>query len=328
MHSATRTGRRILFAAAAAALTRPVLGQEAWRPPRPVRLLVGFPPGGFTDILARTVAPLFQARFEQSVVVENRGGAAGVLAAEAAARAAPDGTTLLIGHPTANAIVAGLATRLSYDPRTAFTPVTLIAAQPHLLLVNAESPYRSVDDLLAAARRDPGRLTFASSGVASVQHVAGELFKAATGVDVVHVPYRGTGPAMADLAGGQVTFAIDGAGGAGALLAAGRLRALAVSSARRAAKLPDIPTLAEVGVRGVEIGSWFALMGPAGLPEPAVAALHAAVVEALAHPTMRRVMDDASAEPGGMPPAEFRAFILAEIERYRDLGTRTRISMD
>lgn len=299
-----------------------------WRPARPVRLLVGFPPGGFTDILARALAPLLQARFEVPFVVENRGGAAGTLAAEAAARANPDGTTLLIGHSTANAIAAGLSQRLTYDPLTAFTPITLIAAQPHVLVVNAGSPHASVADLVGAARRAPGRLTFASSGVGSVQHVAGELFRTAASVDVIHVPYRGSGPALADLAGGQVDFAIDGLAAAGPLLAGGRLRALAVSTSARVPRLPDVPTFAEAGLAGVEIRSWFALLGPAGLPAASVSALHAATVEALQRPELRRVLDEASAEPGGMPPAEFGEFILREIERYRELAARTQISMD
>ncbi|MCR0983802.1 Bug family tripartite tricarboxylate transporter substrate binding protein [Roseomonas populi] len=323
-------GRRVVLAllTAASGGTARAQSPARWRPARPIRLIVGFPPGGFTDILARSLAPLLQAQLEQAVVVENRGGAAGIIGADLVAHAAPDGTTLLLGHSTANAIAANLDQRLGFDPRTAFTPITLVAAQPHALLVNAGAPYASTQDLLDAARRAPGRLTYASSGVASVQHVAGEMLRAATGIDVVHVPYRGTGPSLADLAGGQVDFVIDGLAAAAPLMHAGRIKALAVSTSGRVARFPDLPTLDESGAPGVEIRSWFGLFGPAGLPAPAVESLYAATVEALASQPMRRLLDDASAEAGGMPPSEFAAFIAREIARYRDVAARMRIAVE
>jgi tripartite-type tricarboxylate transporter receptor subunit TctC len=271
---------------------------------------------------------LLQAQLDQPVVVENRGGAAGIIGAEAVARAVPDGTTLLLGHSTANAIAANLGQRLSYDPRTAFAPITLVATQPHALLINAAAPYRTVAELLTAARQAPGRLTYASSGVASVQHVAGEMLRAATGIDVVHVPYRGTGPALADLAGGQVDFVIDGLAGAAPLLQAGRIHALAVSTAQRVPRLPDVPTLDEAGAPGFEIRSWFGLFAPAGLPDPAVESLHVATSAALSRPEMQRVLNDASAESGGMPPAAFAEFVRNEIARYREVAARMRIAIE
>lgn len=331
MNKGTRLGRRsVLALVGTAPVVRPALAQvgRAWKPPRPVRLIVGFPPGGFTDILARVLAPLLQAQLDQSVIVENRGGAAGIIGAEAVARAAPDGSTLLLGHSTANAIAANLAQRLSYDPRTAFTPITLVAAQPHALLVNAAARYTSVAELLAAARQAPGHLTYASSGVASVQHVAGEMLRGATGIDVVHVPYRGTGPALADLAGGQVDFVIDGLAGAAPLMEGGRIRALAVSTARRVSRLPDVPTLDESGAPGFEIRSWFGLFAPAGLPSEAVDSFYVATSAALARPEMQRVLSEASAEPGGMPPAAFAEFVTAEIARYREVAARMRIAVE
>ncbi|HEY4253370.1 MAG TPA: tripartite tricarboxylate transporter substrate binding protein [Roseomonas sp.] len=301
---------------------------SSWRPAHPVRVILGFPPGGFTDILARVIAPLLQAELGQPFVVENRSGAAGTIAADAVARAAPDGHVLLLGHSTANAIAAGLSQRLAYDPRTAFAPITLVAAQPHALLVNAAAPYRGLADLLAAARRQPGKLTYASSGVGSVQHVAGEMLRAATGIDVVHAAYRGTGPSLTALAAGEIDFVIDGIAAATPLAQAGQIRMIAVSPAQRVPRYPDLPTIAEAGAPGVEIRSWFGLFGPAGLPAAAVAALQAAAAAAIARPEMARVLADASAEPGGMPPEAFRAFVLAEIERYRELAARTHISMD
>ncbi|WP_198384019.1 tripartite tricarboxylate transporter substrate binding protein [Roseomonas sp. KE2513] len=331
MRNGLGTGRRAVLVLGAAALPASRAWAQpppAWKPTRPVRLVVGFPPGGFTDILARVIAPLLQARLDQSIVVENRGGAAGIIGAEAVARAVPDGTTLLLGHSTANAIAANLAQRLSYDPRTAFTPITLVAAQPHALLVNAAAPYVDIGAFLAAARQAPGRLTYASSGVASVQHVAGEMLRAATGIDVVHVPYRGTGPALADLAGGQVDFVIDGLAGAAPLISGGRIRPLAVSTAQRVPRLPYLPTLAEAGAPGFEIRSWFGLFAPAGLPEAAVEALYAAATDALARPEMLRVLSDASAEAGGMPPAAFADFVRGEIARYRDVAAHMRIAVE
>lgn len=331
MSERDRSGRRAtLLLLASGAASRPVAAQPSagWRTSRPIRLVVGFPPGGFTDILARSLAPLLQAQLNQAVVVENRGGAAGIIGADLVAHAAPDGATLLLGHSTANAIAANLNQRLGYDPRTAFAPITLVAAQPHALLVNAASPFASTEDLIAAARRAPARLTYASSGVASVQHVAGEMLSAASGIDVVHVPYRGTGPALADLAGGQVDFVIDGLAAATPLIAGGRIKALAVSTARRVARWPDLPTLNESGAPGVEIRSWFGLLGPAGLPEPVVQSLYAATLSALSSPEMRRLLEDSSAEAGGMPPSEFASFIATEIARYREVAARMRIAVE
>jgi tripartite-type tricarboxylate transporter receptor subunit TctC len=297
-------------------------------PTRPVRILVGFAPGGFTDILARAIAPALSARFGPPFVVENRPGAAGVLAAEAVAKAPPDGHTLLLAHPTAVSIAPALAQRLPFDAAAAFAPVTLLAMQPHLLIVKRDSPWRGVQDLVADARARPGAVTYGSSGVGSVQHVAGEVFAAATGAEFTHVPYRGSAPTMADIAAGQVGFAIDGVAVSAPMIEAGQLRALAASVERRVARFPDVPTLAEAGVPGVAIGSWFGLIAPAGTPPAVVEALRGAAVQALEGPEALRVLRAASAEPVGSTPAEFAAFIAAETARYRRLSARTRITLD
>lgn len=326
--------RRTLIAGTAAATATAALAtgraqaQPDWRPQRPVRILVGFAPGGFTDILARVLAPRFSDRFGQAFVVENRPGAAGIIAAEAVANAPPDGHTLLLAHPTAIVIAPAFSRRLPFDPDRAFAPITLLAQQPHVLLVKGDSPYRSVADLVADAKARPGALTFASSGVASVQHVQGELFAASAGIQMTHVPYRGSGPTMADLASGQVTMAIDGVAVSAPLIEAGRLKALATSAPRRIARWPDLPTLEESGISGVPAGSWFGLIAPANSPPAVLAALHRAAVEALPTPEVERAMRNASAEPGGTSPEQFRAFVLAELARYRALGERTQISMD
>ena len=320
--------RRTLLAALGAGSLAPRARAQADWPQRPVRLLVGFPPGGFTDILARVIAPKLQEHFGQPFVVENRSGAAGIIAADAVAKAPPDGHTLLLAHPTAVAIAPALSQRLPYDALTAFAPVTLLALQPHLLLVKGDAPWRSVADLVVDARTRPGAITYASSGIGSVQHVQGEQFAAAAGVAVVHVPYRGSGPTMTDLAAGQVHFAIDGAAVSASLIEAGRLRALATSAGARIARFPDLPTLEESGVPGVAPGSWFGLLAPAGTPPAIITVLQRAAAAALPTPEVERAMRNASAEPGGTTPRSFADFIQGEIERYRELAARTRISID
>jgi tripartite-type tricarboxylate transporter receptor subunit TctC len=320
LHRRTLLGAALVLPAVAQA-------QPAW-PERPVRILVGFSPGGFTDILARVLATALQARFGQPFLVENRIGATGIIAADAVAKSAPDGHTLLLAHPTASAIAPALAQRLPFDAVRAFAPITLLARQPHLLLVKGDSPWKSLADLIAAAKRQPGVITFASSGVGSVQHIQGEQFCAATGIEAVHVPYRGSGPTMTDIAGGQVHWAIDGVAVSAPLIEAGALRALGTAAPTRIARWPDLPTFAEQGVEGVVPGSWFGLMAPAGTPPTVVASLAQASTAALALPEIIRAMRSASADPGGLSPEEFAGFLANETAGYRALAARTRISLD
>jgi tripartite-type tricarboxylate transporter receptor subunit TctC len=299
----------------------------AW-PGRPVRILVGFAPGGFTDILARAVAAPLQARFGQPFVVENRPGASGIIAADALTKAPLDGHTLMMGHPTALAIAPALAQRMPFDPASALAPVSLLAVQPHLLVVKGDSPWREVADLVAEARRHPpGEIAYGSSGVGSVQHVAGELFAAAVGAEFTHVPYRGSAPTMADIAAGQVGFAIDGVAVSAPLIEGGQLRALAATSERRVARLPEVPTLAEAGVPGLVVGSWFGLVAPGGTPREVVQALRDAALAAMEAPEVARAMQAASAEKIASTPEEFARFIAAETGRYRGLAARTRITI-
>jgi tripartite-type tricarboxylate transporter receptor subunit TctC len=312
-----------------AALSLPAVAraQPAW-PERPVRILVGFSPGGFTDILARLMAIALQARFGQPFLVENRIGATGIIAADAVAKSAPDGHTLLLAHPTASAIAPALAQRLPFDAARAFAPITLLARQPHLLLVKGDSPWKSLAELIAEAKRKPGSITFASSGVGSVQHIQGEQFCLATGIEAVHVPYRGSAPTMTDIAGGQVHWVIDGVAVSAPLIEAGALRALGTAAPQRIGRWPEVPTFAEQGVQGVVPGSWFGLMAPAGTPPAIIAGLAQASTAALALPEVMRAMRSASAEPGGLSPEEFTAFLAKETDGYRALAARTRISLD
>ena len=318
--------RRALLAAPSLLLAAPARAQ-AW-PDRPVRILVGFSPGGFTDILARVMATALQARLGQPFLVENRPGASGMIAAEAVAKAPPDGHLLLMGHPTALAIAPALALRMPFDADAALAPVTLLAQQPHLLLVKGDAPWRGVQEMIAEAKRRPGALTYASSGVGSVQHIQGEQFCAAAGVEMVHVPYRGSGPTMTDIAAGQVHCAIDGVAVSAGLRQAGGLRAIATSAPRRVPSLAEIPTLAEQGIEGVTPGSWFGLVAPGGTPAAIIGALQRACAAVLPAPEVQRAMQTAAAEPSAGTPEEFLAFLRAERQRFRALAARARISLD
>ena len=296
-------------------------------PRHAVRILVGFAPGGLTDVLARVLAARLAERFGQPSVVENRAGASGIIAAEAVAKAT-DGHTLLLAHPTALAIAPGFGQRLPFDAEHAFTPISLLALQPHLLLTRAEAPWADAAALVAAARARPGALSYGSSGVGSVQHIQGEQFCAATGIAAVHVPYRGSAPTMADLAAGQLDFAIDGVGVARPLIEAGRLRPLATSNATRVAAYPALPTLAEGGIDGVLPGSWFGLVGPAGMPEAVQAALHQGCVAGLAAPEVARALANAAAEALGTTPAAFADFVQEQIAGFRRLARSRAIALD
>ncbi len=316
--------RRVMLGALAAPAA--AFAQPAW-PQYPVRVLVGFSPGGLTDVLARVVSAELSKKFGQPFVVENRPGASGIIAAEAVAKAT-DNHTLLMGHPTALAIAPGFNQRLPFDAETAFAYLSLLALQPHLLLVKADSPWTDVAALVAAGRARPGSLTFASSGVGSVQQIQAEQFCAAMGIEAVHVPYRGSAPTMTDLAAGQVHFVLDGVGVSRPLIEAGRLKALATSNTHRLPSQPTLPTLAESGVQGVLPGSWFGLVGPASLPAPVVAALHQASAAALATPDVQRALGNAAAEAIGNTPAEFRGFVAQQIAGFRVLARRISISLD
>ncbi len=287
---------------------------------RPARILVGFAPGGLTDILARVLAPVIGARLGQTVVVENRPGAAGIIAAEAVAKAPPDGQLLLMGHPTALAIAPALGQTLPFDATRAFAPVSLLAIQPHLLIVKGNAPWSDAPTLLADGRARPGEISYGSSGVASVQHVAGAARGAGGRARFTHVPYRGSAPTMVDIAGGQLGFAIDGVGVAAPMIEAGQLKAIGASHTRRVARFPEVPTLIEQGLTGFAIGSWFGLVAPAGLPAAQIAVLQVACVEALGSADGQRALRNASAEGIGSSPAAFAEWIAAETARYRALA--------
>jgi tripartite-type tricarboxylate transporter receptor subunit TctC len=285
-------------------------------PTKPIHLVVPFAAGGATDVLARLVGERLTASLGQQVVVDNRPGAGGNIGSDLVARAEPDGYTILMGAVGTHAINPSLYPKMPYDPVKDFAPVTLVASVPNVLVVNPEVPAKSVQELIDLAKAKPGELNFASSGNGTSIHLSGELFKAMTGTDIVHVPYKGSGPAVTDLLGGQVQMMFDNMPSSLPHVKAGKLRALGVTSAKRSPALPEVPTIAEAGVPSYDATSWFGILAPAGTSEPVVTRLQGAIVQALGEPEMRQRMADLGAEPVGDTPAEFGQFIAAEIAKW------------
>lgn len=297
----------------------PALAQSAW-PNKPVKIVVPFAPGGTTDLLARAVAPELSRVFGQQFVVENRAGAGGNLGAEVVAKSPADGYTLLMGTVGTHGINRALYPKLPYDPFKDFAPITLVAAVPNVMVVNADAAkannINSVKDFIALAKGKPGQLNMASSGNGTSIHLAGELFKSQTSVFMTHIPYRGSGPALMDLAGGQMDVMFDNLPSAMQLIKAGKLKALAVTSAQRSAALPEVPTIEEAaGLKGFEATSWFGLLAPAGTAPDTVNRIQQEVARALGTPAIKEKMLAQGAIPSGNTPAEFAKLI--EIEHVK-----------
>jgi tripartite-type tricarboxylate transporter receptor subunit TctC len=318
-------GSPVLKACALAALAISAAHAEVY-PSKPIRMIVAYPPGGGTDIVGRVVAQKLGEALGQAVVVENRGGASGNIGTEIAARAAPDGYTILMGNVAPNAINVSLFKNLPYDPVADFAPITLVASTPNILVVHPNTPARAVKEVIALAKANPGTLNFASAGVGSSSHLAGELFRILAGADIVHVPYKGAGPAMVDVLSGQVQLYFATMPAAMPHVKSGKLAAVAVTSAKRSPALPDAPTIAESGVPGYEASTWYGLLAPARTPAAAVARLHQATVKILADPALRGKLADQGFEPVGDSPEEFGAYIKSEIAKWgkviRDAGIR------
>jgi tripartite-type tricarboxylate transporter receptor subunit TctC len=286
---------------------------------RTLRIVVPFTPGGSTDILARALAPRLAVALGQNVVVDNKPGAGGSLGAAEVAKAEPDGGTLLMGHIGTLAVNPSMYPKLAYDPVKSFVPVAYVARVPNVLVVNAASPIRSMRDLVEAARRQPGRLTYSSGGNGSAAHITFESFKLATKIFMLHIPYRGTAPSVTDVIAGQVDCTFTGAPALIPHVRSGRLRALAVSSPLRLAALPDVPTVAESGYPGFEADQWYGLVAPAGTPAAAVARLNAEVNKALVLPDVAQqlAVEGATAIPG--TPQSFGDLIKREIPRWAEV---------
>ncbi|MFO1282756.1 MAG: tripartite tricarboxylate transporter substrate binding protein [Burkholderiales bacterium] len=298
------------------AATATLVGAQAPFPSRPVKLVIPFPPGGSLDNVGRLIAQKLSESWGQQVVVENRPGAGGNVGADAVAKSVPDGYTVVMGALSTHAVNPSLYPSMPYDAVRDFAPLSLVAITPNVLIVNAASPIASVRDLVAYAKAHPGKVNFGSGSNGSAGHLAGELFKVDTATDVAHIPYKGGAPALQALLAGDTQFMFDNLANAMAQVKGGRVRAIAVTTAQRSKLAPELPTMAESGMPGFDISTWFGLLAPAGTPADVVARWNAGVVAALSAADVREKMIAQGAEPAPTTPAEFAAFIARERDKY------------
>jgi tripartite-type tricarboxylate transporter receptor subunit TctC len=314
------------LAAALAIAASPEAPAQAY-PSKPVRMVVTYPPGGGADLMARLVAPKMAEALGQPVVVENKPGASGQIGASEVARAAPDGYTLML-DASSYAVNPSLYAKLPYDTAKAFTPIAVLALYPNMLVVTPSFEAKSVKDLVAIARAKPGSVAFASSGNGSAQHLAGELFKQKAGVEMAHIPYKGGGPALNDVIGGQVPVFFANMASGLAHVKGGKLRALAMTGARRSAALPDTPTMAEAGIAGYEVYEWNAIFAPAGTPGPIVARLADAVAKALRSEDIRERVASLGGEIAGYGPKDADRFVREQTELWAKVVKQGRIQVE
>jgi tripartite-type tricarboxylate transporter receptor subunit TctC len=311
--------RRLL--AACAVLVTAVLAfafpaQADTFPSRTVKLVVPFPPGGPLDATGRAIAQKLTEAWGQSVIVENKPGAGGNIGADYVAKSAPDGYTVVMGALSTHAVNPSLYPKMPFDAQRDFAPITLVAITPNVLVVNPSLPVHSVKELIAYAKANPGKLSFGSGSIGSAGHLAGELFKVDAGVDMVHVPYKGAAPAMQGLLAGDTQLMFDNLASAMSQVKAGKLRALAVTSAERSKLVSDLPTMAEAGVPGFDISTWYGLLAPAGTPPDLIAKWNADVTKILSAPEMRERLATQGAEAAPDSPADFAKFIASELVKY------------
>jgi len=318
---------RNAFAGLVLALIAGAVVAQPW-PSKPIKWVVPFAPGGTTDILARTIGEKLSVALGQPIIVENKPGAGGGVGAEQVAKSPPDGYTIMGGTISTHAINASLYKNLPYDPVRDFAPITLIVRVPNMLVVNPDVPAKDVRELIALLKTNPGKYSFASSGNGTSQHLSGELFKVMTGVEMQHVPYRGSPPALADVVGGQVTMTFDNITTAWPLVKGGKLRALAVTTAKRSPIAPDVPTLAESGLAGYEIGSWQGVFAPAGVPAEIVKRFNAEIVRIINAPDVRQKLVDMGAEPAPNTSEEFAAMVKAEVAKWADVVRKSGATVD
>ena len=314
-------------ATAAGALALPAWAQDKW-PSKPVSYIVPFPAGGTTDILGRLIGQKLGPVLGTTIVVDNRGGAGGSVGSEIASRAPADGYTLLGGTISSHAINVSLYPKLGYDPVKSFSPVVLIGSNPVVLVVGQNSPYKTLQDVLAAARAKPKTLSSASAGSGTSQHLALELLGFKSGTQFIHVPYKGSGPAIQDVIGGQVDMMFDTTVVAGPHIQSGKVRALAVTSAKRLESLPNVPTVAESGVPGFEVVSWQGIFVPAGTPKPIIEQLHGEILKILAQPEMQERLKALGMQPSTMTTDQVAAFQKAEVEKWAQVIKAANVKLE
>ena len=297
-------------------------------PDRPIRIIVPYPPGGTSDLLARAVAPRLGERLKQTVVIENRAGAGGVIGSQAVAKSPADGYTLLLGTIATHGILPVMQKPAPYDAVKDFAPVTLLASTPNVLVANPSAPVRNLAELLALARAKPGSVNFGSTSLGGSPHMSGELLKTMAQVDIVHVPYKGGGPMLIDLMGGQIPVGFDNLPSSINHIRAGKIRALAVTTAKRWPGAPEIPTMAEAGVPGYEATAWFGLLAPANTPKPVVELLQRHVAAILRQPEVEKMLLEQGAEAVGNTPDEFARLIAAELQKWTKVVAATGVKLE
>ncbi|MGZ5177045.1 MAG: Bug family tripartite tricarboxylate transporter substrate binding protein [Burkholderiales bacterium] len=306
----------------------PVHAMAQTYPTKPIRMVVGFPAGGPTDIVSRTIAPRMSEPLGQQVLVDNRGGAGGVIATEQVAKAAPDGYTLLMGTIGGIAVAMSLMPNRGYDSLRDLAPVTQAVTVTNLLVVHPSVPAKNVKELLAIARSKPGRLNYASSGNGTVTHLAGELFKLMGKVDITHVPFKGGAPALTALISGEVDLSYENSLVVTPHVKAGKVKALAVTGTKRSKLMPELPTISESGLPGYNASGWYGLFVPAATPKPIIARLNVEAVKALRTPDVVKTLSSQGAEPVANTPEEFGAFVRAEIDKWANLVKVAKMKMD
>ena len=309
--------RLILLSSSVFLFSNAAISQTFPAPNKPIRLIVGFAPGGGTDIVARALAPKIGEILGQSVIVETRSGAAGTIAADMVSKSAPDGHTLLMGHSNSNAIAPFVLAKVPYNAANDFTPITYVGYVPNILAINPNIPANTVAELVNLAKSKPGQFTYGSSGTGSTQHLAGALFGKISQIEINHIPYKGSGQAIIDLLAGQITMNFDTMPPVLEHIRAGKLRALAISTPKRLDLLSQVPTFSEVGIQGFDVTNWYAIIGPKGMAPEVVAKIDRAVRGAMSEPAIKATLDAQGLQTSGpSTPEAFGIFIKAELEKY------------
>ncbi len=323
-----RRSALLLCTAAALLAGAPAIAQTPAYPAKPVRIVVPYPPGGTTDLLARLVAVKLGEKLGHNFTVDNRAGASGAIGSQLVAKSPPDGYTLVMATISSHGINSALNKALPYDPIADFAPITVVASTPNVITANPDLAAKTLPELLGMARDKPGALSFGSTSAGGSPHMSVELLKMMAGVNMVHIPYKGAGPMLTDLIGNQIPVGVDNLPSSMAHIRSGKIRALAVTTARRWPGAPDIPTVAEAGVAGYEASAWFGLLAPAGTPKPIVDLLHRTVAEIVRRPEVAQQMLDMGAEPVANTPEAFGRQIAGEIEKWKKVAAATGVKVD